>query len=399
MKLKKYHIITFTIFILYGLNYTIFERRFFFNEILALIGLMLFLKNALSSRFTLKIPKSAIWKILLVFWGICLIHLLTSVLFKTNWYYYLRNSVIFYASFVFFVGFYWSEYFKIFLQEIIYWLKAIIFIPLFLRLHSLLDRFAISAFFPLFFRRFSFSTTITLLLLNFLYAFLFSSMTAAMVGVFLFVILVIRHYTLIRLALIVMIIGFWSLIAFFSPSLQLYREDSKSTNLFGNVDKVLQDNILLRIDGNSTWRLILWYRLTVDEFPRNVWGLGFGTPLIPYKEGADTADSDYNDEHDAHVIGVHNTYVTLLARLGLLYVFVLYGIYTIVFKEFYRFRAYYIAHQDYNFFVAFFTISIIGLFNLVLESPIYSGLYWFFLGAVAKSIFNRQFTNENPANS
>ncbi|WP_243390558.1 O-antigen ligase family protein [Raineya orbicola] len=220
-----------------------------------------------------------------------------------------------------------------------------------------------------------------------------------MVGCFLFVILLIRHYALIRLVLIVLIVVFWGLIAFFSPSLQLYREDSKSTNLFGNVDKVLQDNVLLRIDGNSTWRLILWYRLTVDEFPRNIWGLGFGTPLIPYKKGADTADSDYNDEHDAHVIGAHNTYVTLLARLGILYIFVLYGIYTIVFKEFYRFRAYYVAHQEYSFFIAFFTISIIGLFNLVLESPIYAGLYWFFLGTVAKSIFNRQFANESSANS
>jgi len=376
--------------ILYGLNNSFFERNFFFNEILSCIGIIVFLANGVNKKFNLYIPKSDLFKMLFLFWGICGVHLIASVFLKTNWYFYFRNSVIFYSSFTFFIGFYWHKEFKHFLFRIRKFLVVAILGLMPTRNLVLLDRFSAAVFFPFFFKKGIFFTTLFILLLNFLYAYFFASMTAALIGIILIGIILLPKYAYFQLAFISIFLTVAVVFASLAPSLKLYQENSESHRLFGNVKAVYQSNKLLQIDGNSSWRTILWYRVIVDEFPKNIWGLGFGTPLLKYKPNAKTVESDHHDEHDAHVIGVHNTYITLFARLGILVLLFFYVVYTFVLKEFYYFRSFYQKSQDYTIFLAFFTISIIGLFNLVLESPIYAGLYWFLLGLLAKAIFERR---------
>jgi O-antigen ligase len=161
-------------------------------------------------------------------------------------------------------------------------------------------------------------------------------------------------------------------------------------HLFGNVQKVYADNLVLQIDYNSSWRAILWYRSLVEKFPENLLGIGFGTPILEYKEKRNSADSDYDDEHDAHVIGMHNTYITLFVRLGIFYLFIIILIFNCVFKEFYRYRNYYFQVNQIRIFLFFFSVAIIGLFNLIKESPIGASLFWVSLGFVAKAIENRK---------
>jgi O-antigen ligase len=104
----------------------------------------------------------------------------------------------------------------------------------------------------------------------------------------------------------------------------------------------------------------------------------------------DTAFSNYDDEYDIHVMGSHNTYLTVSSRLGLLYPVLLVLIYRLVFKEFYYWFGYHNYKRDLLIFVSFFTVTIIGLFNLLLESPIYASLYWMLLGFVARAIEARK---------
>ncbi|GAB4131250.1 MAG: hypothetical protein OHK0045_23990 [Raineya sp.] len=144
--------------------------------------------------------------------------------------------------------------------------------------------------------------------------------------------------------------------------------------------------------------MVYWYRIIVEKFPQNIVGIGIGTPYLPYIEGKDTAESNHDDKHDAHNTGSHNTYITLFARFGVSILLFFYLLYTHILKDFYRYKTYYLQTNQIAFFIGFFTISVIGLFNPLLETPTYSGLFWFFLGTVAKVIFERKFY-ENPANS
>ena len=149
---------------------------------------------------------------------------------------------------------------------------------------------------------------------------------------------------------------------------------------------VMRSNPLLNIDGNSTWRLVLWNQLLVDDFPANLFGLGFGTPALRYYPV-----EDYAKLHTLpYVLGGHNSYIYLFARLGLVYLFITLYIYGIVFKEYFYHKKYYFANNRVLIFWSFFTMSIIALFNPALESPIYASAYWLLLGFTARSIYDRK---------
>jgi hypothetical protein len=206
-------------------------------------------------------------------------------------------------------------------------------------------------------------------------------------------------YSLFRLLFLVAFISFIGLFAYLSPDLAKYSEEEKGKNLFGNQELVCKSNKILSADPNSSWRMVYWYRVVVENFPKNLLGIGFGTPYLPYVPGKDTAESLYDDEHDAHLTGTHNSFITLFVRLGILVLPFFFFLYAIILKEFYRFKQYYVANHHIVFFMGFFAISIIALFNPVLETPMYAGLYWFFLGLVAKSIYERKLQYENTSGS
>lgn len=376
----------------YGINNEIFERKLFFNELLSLLGIGFFFLKSFTNRLTFKIPKSKLYKILLVYILLTTTHLIVSVFWKTNWYFYFRNAVIFYASFTFFLGFYYFEYAKRFYHKSRLFMAGVFAFTFAIPKPTLfLDRYNSTVFFPfLFFRRnlHNFIIWGTFLVICAIYTVTYKSSTIIFTAFFLSIILFIPRYAYFKAFTIMIFLAFLIFFISVSSSLKLYK--SGEYRLFGNVQRVYADNKLLQIDNNSSWRLILWYRVTVEEFPQNLVGLGYGTPLIPYKKRYDTAYSNHDDEHDAHVIGVHNTYLTVAVRLGIVYVFILYFIYSTVLREYYFYRRYYIQNQDVYFMIGFFAITIIGFFNLVLESPTVAALYWTFLGFVAKIIYNRK---------
>src|SRR5688572_11299869 len=81
-----------------------FEKIFFFNEILSAIGLFILVYH----RFAIIKSPIYVYTCLLICLGIC--HCITSIFRMDQFYYYLRNSVIVYSMFTFFIGFFSLHY-------------------------------------------------------------------------------------------------------------------------------------------------------------------------------------------------------------------------------------------------------------------------------------------------
>jgi hypothetical protein len=391
--IRQYAYFVFIIFTLYGLNSVIFERKLFFNEILSFCGLITFLLFSFRKYPLFLLPSSNIFRLVLCVLSLGIVHLFFSLLYKTNFYFYFRNSSIVYSIFSFFIGFYLFDYFLDFLSKTRRVLRLYFGLAL---LHPmpfvLLDRFTGALFFPWLFNRSDFKTLLLIILVSMWYAIAYSSLTVIIITSFVILIYFIRSYNIFKYLTVSAFIVFLSIYTSLIPNFTLYK--STQYSLFGNIKRVADSHFLLGLDGNTTWRSIFWYRVTLERFPSNISGIGFGTPLIDYKHGFSTAADEHDDEYDAHVTGSHNTYLTLSVRLGILFPMFMLLIYREIFKEYFLKRTYYYEKNFYFFFWSFFSITMVGLFNLLLESPTVASLYWILLGFVANIIEKRKMSTK-----
>lgn len=392
MKIPKSNIYYFilSLFFLYGLNNYIFERKFFFNEILSLIGILFFLVKLFPNirQGKMFLPHSLILKLILLLLLLGFFHLTVSLFTKTNTYFYLRNSVIVYSIFTFFIGFFSLPYLMKYVRKV----RVLLFFYLSYALTfpsiGLLERFMGAVFFPFLFKKLNIVSLTGIIFLDIVLAWRYGSLTVILVTGLLMIILILPNYFSFKMFSSSILVGLLLAFIYFIPNLQLYKTPPYS--LFGNIEAVAFSNYFLNLDGNSTWRAVFWYRLLVERFPENIIGIGFGTPLLDYVKGLDTVPMDHDDEHDIHVSGSHNTYLTLALRMGLPFIIILFFIFRKIFREFYIYRKYYFSKAYNLIFVSFFSVSIIGLFNLVLESPTGASLFWILLGFVAACIYERQ---------
>jgi len=376
---------------LYGVNYFLFERLLYFNEFLSLIGFILFFKTSFRKNLKFYFPSNTIYRCVSYFILLGLIYAIVSLLLKTNWYFYLRNLSIIYSSFTFFLGYhlYHAQYY--FFNKLRLSLYGYALTSFALGWPSLVDRNAYSFWFAVLQKDWKILSVIFLLLLYILYTISYTSLTVVFILIIVFgVRFVIQNYLQFK---IILIIGFGAFIVLFilaMPYIRLY--DQGPYSLFGNVNFVYSHHPWFTIDENSSWRMIFWYRTVVETFPENLLGLGLGTPLIPYGADINTTGLPYNDEYTAHVIGTHNTFVTIFARFGIIALILFLIIYRKVFREFFIYKTYYLNHRnDAGLFLGFITLTVVGLFNLLIESPTLAGLFWISLGFIAKAINHRQY--------
>jgi hypothetical protein len=377
-----------SIFTLYSLNHYIFERRFYFNELLSLSGLLLLLFNSIS--FKESFNKSVLFKTVILFVGYGFVVLFFSLYFKTNWYYYLRNSVIVYSAFSFFVGYYTYTHHHTFFKYaripiIVYLLYCFIFPDQ----ERLIDRASTSFLFPLLLNTYNLTSLFLLILVNIWYSYAYEALTVIVLLAIVVFIITIRKkqilYSVSAFGVIVFIIGF----IYFIPYLQNYKQGAYK--LYGNLSAVTNSHPLLNADHNSTWRAMFWYRVLVEKYPSWVVGIGMGTPMLPYRKHEQTTETKHKDEYNAHVTGAHNTFITLLVRMGMVSLFFWFVIYRKIIHEFYTYREYYIKNaNDFLIFISFISITVVGLFNLLLESPTLASVYWVILGFTAKVIESRE---------
>ncbi len=399
MKFKKSSIIL-LIITLYGVNYFIFERVFFFNELLSAIGFYYFIKHSFNKDFTkFQYPRNTIYKYVLLFILLCCFYAIVSLWLKTNWYYYLRNMSIIYSIFGFFIGYHlYEDQFRFFskMRGAIYGYALICFAwgaP------GIIDRNAYSFWFALLQKNWKLLSVLLFILLFFLYLASYTSLTVIIIlmvvlgmGFFL------RTYAQFKLAFLLAAIAFSVVFILAMPYLKLYRYDDYA--LFGNVHYVYSHHPWFSIDHNSSWRLIFWYRTVIETFPQCLWGIGIGTPLLPYMPNVTTTELNFSDEYIAHVIGTHNTFVTIMVRFGILSILLLGVIYRSVFREFFLFKKFYASNKnDLGLFLSFITLSVVGLFNLLLETPTLAILFWISIGFVSRAIHNRKLNDLKNNNS
>ncbi len=247
-----------------------------------------------------------------------------------------------------------------------------------------MERFMGAVFFPFLFKKHNLKTISVIVILSFVLANRYESLTVIMVTLIVLIVYAIPSFKFFKLSLTISFIGVVLCFFYLKPQFEKYANPPYS--LTGNIVAVASESKILKLDGNSTWRAVYWYRLIVERFPENLAGIGIGTPLLEYIKGMDTIPVANDDMHDAHVSGGHNTYLTLTTRLGALFLLFLGLILNQVFKFYYFFRKRQMDSQYLLIYYSFFTVFAIGLFNLVLESPTGASLFWGLLGFVAANI-------------
>ena len=358
-----------------------FEKNLLINELLAAIGFVILgYKRFKTGNDTINICMA-----LLLAW--CGVHLFFSFFVKDSLYYYFRNSVIVYSMFAFYVGFFCLKYLNPFFNKVRsilkYYVVVFLFIPLPLTFY---ERYGVSTLFPHLFKNSRYRLLPWLLIIMcVIYSFTYPSATALMIALFLLLLFVSPGIKFFKQSLVVMFVALTALFIYLQPNLALIKNQFNPKNNKG-IREVMRSNALLDIDANTTWRLIIWNQIVVDKFPANLVGVGFGTPMLKYYP-----IEDYKKVSTLpYVMGGHNSFIYLFGRLGMLSLLLIIPIYVTVFREYFYHKQYYYSNNQILIFWSFFIITVMCLFNPILESPLFASGYWMWLGFTAKCIYNRQ---------
>ncbi|HEY8387580.1 MAG TPA: O-antigen ligase family protein [Parasegetibacter sp.] len=381
-KSKSFAYVIFSLALLYIASPWIVEKKLFFNEILSLSGFLILAAN----RFA--VNRGAINNCIIILLVWCGLHLITSLFLMDGVYYYLRTSVIVYSIFSYFIGYFLFEQLGRFIQTILPYLRVYLIVFLFVNVPVLFERYGMAMLFPAIFKNIITRNTLLLLaLINVIYSFTYPSATSILVaGIYLVLYLSPSFKVFSRIIGLSTILAV-TLFVYFLPVLSL--ADGYTPENEEGVRNVIAAHPILSLDPNTTWRLIFWKQVLIDHFPRNLIGLGFGTPMITY--------FPVEDPEKLHtlpyVFGAHNSFVHLFGRLGLPYLLITGYLYFYIMKDYFKNKAYYIRNNSILLFWSFLAISMIALFNPVLETPIFSSAYWMILGFVAAAIERRKINN------
>lgn len=355
-----------------------FEKKLFLNEVLAGLGFVLLMGS--SHR---KFMKTPVMISVLLLLGVGIVHALISAFRADGLYYYLRNLVILYSIFSFFVGYYLFSYLPSFLRTFRSLISTYVLGLLFVPVPGLVyDRFSMAIAFPFFGRAVAPKLVLpVIIVLSVIYSQVHESSTSLAIVAFFLLIWIFKSYRFFMVTIVVALVSLAALFIYLLPYLGMNPNVYSYYNTVG-IWELISRHPLLGVDPNSTWRLVLWKQLLVDLFPENLLGIGFGTPALRYFPIEDYTKLDTLP----YVIGAHNSFIYLFTRLGLPYVFIVVYLYASVFKEYYYNRAFYRQSYGVIYFYGFFAVSVIAFFNPVLETPIYASAYYILLGFLARQI-------------
>ncbi|HBE04563.1 MAG: hypothetical protein A2096_17900 [Spirochaetes bacterium GWF1_41_5] len=367
-------------FILLALSPYVFEHKFLFNEILSLSGLIIFIMRGMIFFRRGEI----IYNLMSLFFLYGVIVFYYSFLAQDNFIMYLRTGVIVYSMLVFYLAYYLPDLSGIFLRVFrpvlgLYTAAAsVIKLPLFY-FHQIIT----GIFTPfLIGKKFLKYSLPLIMLFNIILFFTYSKIISVMTAAFFLLLFTVRTYRAFKKSVIIFFIAFAVMFIALAPGLNLI-------NSIGGIDAVLRSSPVLQIDGSITWRLVFWYQIFVNQFPRNLHGLGFGTKVFPH---TNKISVPIWSRHEIlpYVFGAHNSFIYIFARMGIVSIIILIMLYSAVFREYFNHKKYYLQNGRIRFFYSFFIITIYTTFNVVLESPTHASLFWFLLGLVARAAQQRK---------
>ena len=208
MNNRHIYFLLFTAALLYMTIPYLFEKYLFFNELLSLAGFCILVAN----RF--KIGSDTISKIILALILLGLFHAVVSIFRMDTIYYYLRNSVILYSMFTYFIGYYGYKHFFPTIKKIQNSFRFYYTIFLLKPAENLwFDRFSISTSLPLLFSRHrGFYTVLLLSFFTTIHALDYKSATSFVAALFVIFAYLTPSYNFFRQ---VVILGFIVFTVFF----------------------------------------------------------------------------------------------------------------------------------------------------------------------------------------
>lgn len=354
------------LFLWYGSHPDFFEEKFFLNELFSLIGFFIFL-----SRPILYKKDDYIYNTVILILFIFSIYAVSSLLIFKNLYGYLRNTVIIYSIFSFFLG--------IQLYRILAHVRA--GDPLFLS--AILPgpsfyRTSYAASLPIylskFFRSFNGFSLLLIIVILFSVKLYYGGTTSIVVALSLLLLQIVNRYTKVILY-IALIVLFIALLVFIKPYLDLLISEDTF-----KIDDIQRMNPLFAIDGSATIRFFIWGYLFFEVFLNNLFGIGLGTTFLPHHFTWVKLNMFIYDPYLEYTLGAHNSFLTILVRFGIIGLLPFIFLYLKLIKDFIRDKE---SRRDsiiIFFYYAFFITTCLALLNVVLESPKQASLYWGTLG-------------------
>lgn len=350
------------------------EVLLFVNEILALLGVFYFL-HSIKKYSNYSADKVEIVVLLLILYGFSLI--IYSILFfhVGSTYQIARTLPLWYSIFIFFVGI--KIYKTTFHKTTGFFYKHYALFSLStIAIGSVLSGFSA---FPIFLYRHK-NFIFLLILFSFFMSFNGGSTPVVIFLYLLFFSLTLKYPVLNKIVFNKVFVIVYLL--FFFYILWIVYDYYSYFYIYGF--ESLDNNF----DSNTLWRLFFWsYEFSEKLLPNFLFGIGFGTELFD-KESYLTnfiTNANPTDIDLPYTIGTHNSFLLLFIREGFIGFMLLFTLYSILFHR----------YHTYNFknkkevialYLSFIFISISGLFNVILESPLYSGLYWALLGLFYQSM-------------
>ncbi len=344
----------------------LFERKYFLNEVFSLIGLFLFLWNPVVYK-----RNDYLYNIVVLILVIFLVYAALSLFIYDNFYGYLRNSVIVYSIFAFFLGIKLYDILSRVSKKDLVFLSALFPSVSFYRTgYAVLLPLYLSRFFKTFTAA-SLGTVVSVMAAGAVY---YGGQTAWLVIGLLLLLSIMNRW--IRIASFVVLGA--AVVAFFifiAPYHQMLME--------GNWWTVEDKHYLFKLDGNLTMRFFYWSYVFYDDFIESLFGIGLGTPLF-------TRDflewrlflwhSIRPDPYAEYTMGAHNSFLTILARFGIMGIAPFLVLYWKLTADFIECKMNSHCRRLLFFYYAFFIITGCAMVNVVLESPIHAALYWGTLG-------------------
>ena len=165
---------------------------------------------------------------------------------------------------------------------------------------------------------------------------------------------------------------------FFYYWLQQYY--SGSTGYMSDIFDYMDSYSFLSIDGNLTVRLFMWKEILSNVLPASYgMGQGFGTILFPENiiNFLGLTQQLQNDDQLEYTLSPHNSYMFILAKTGIIGLSALLYFFVYLFQDFQTRRLLGISSEfERAMFSIFVAYSVGAGLNVVIESPIHSGLYW-----------------------
>jgi len=352
-----------------GLIYPDVERYTYYNEIFSLLGVFLCLSYLVSKfgRFT----KVDYVYYLLIIYGLLLVVLSYDDIIKNGAYLSLRTMPVYYSMFVFVVGFNAHHFYlrKKSTLNLSWWRHFNLFV-------SILTPWRLS---PQVFAMYNLRTFQGVFLYLLLFAIVNGGATSVTAFGVLFIFYAYKRHGLMKelfskntvyalLLMFVVLLGF-------------------SGDLYNEFSDIGYEG-LYAIDPNFTWRYMYWVYLYQEVISNNILtGIGFGAPLFELGDVPRFITTDDGSRNTGYTLGTHNSLVYLLARMGLVGAVLLVWLHVLIYM-----KAFALVDKSSKIFseVEIYLLGCImflnsALFNVVLESPLYAGLYWFALGVLYSS--------------